>query len=188
MAFSLANFTPTRNIEYTIKVMETKPGEEEKEIAQHKIKSGDYVKKFKGEQTSRSQEEVLLIPDVGFAFDVFVSDSQEGLDSAVKQTGGRTNAFARKKESQREGSKSTQRKLSRKRGHDGKLRSREGSEASQSPQHSRSSRRSGRFPHAQDGEHFIRSSKKASPPKVEGAKERKSLTGAGKNLVTAGMK
>ena len=60
--------------------------------------------------------------------------------------------------------------------------------ASNSSHSSRSSKRSDRFPHAQDGEHFIRGGKKASPPKTEGNKERKSLIGAGKNLVTVGMR
>lgn len=53
LAFSLANFAPTRNIEYTIKLTEIIAEKSETEVASHKIKSGDYVRKFRGQQGSR---------------------------------------------------------------------------------------------------------------------------------------
>jgi hypothetical protein len=47
LSFYLPIFTPARNIEFTVKVFEAKPNEQEVEIAQHKIKSGDYIKTFR---------------------------------------------------------------------------------------------------------------------------------------------
>ena len=63
------------------------------------------------------------------------------------------------------------RKISRKRGHDGRLRSRQNSRDNSdagSEKSGRSSRKSfGPFPHAKKDEHFLHSPKKVSPPKVE---------------------
>ncbi len=50
LSFYLPLFSPTRNIEFTLKVLETKPNAEETEIASYKIKSGDFVKKIKSEE------------------------------------------------------------------------------------------------------------------------------------------
>ena len=52
LSFYLPTFTPSRNIEFTVKVFETKPNEQEVEIAQHKIKSGDYIKSLRNEGTA----------------------------------------------------------------------------------------------------------------------------------------
>jgi hypothetical protein len=56
LAFYLPIFTPTRNIEFTLKVFETKPNEPEVEIGQHKIKSGDFIKAFRSEGTAAFRE------------------------------------------------------------------------------------------------------------------------------------
>jgi hypothetical protein len=55
--FYLPVFTPTRNIEFTVKIFESKPNEVETEIAQHKIKSADFVKTFRSDATSVFREE-----------------------------------------------------------------------------------------------------------------------------------
>lgn len=59
--FYLPIFTPSRNIEFTVKVYETKPNEQEVEIAQHKIKSGEYIKAFRSEGTAVFREEAQLL-------------------------------------------------------------------------------------------------------------------------------
>ena len=83
--FSLPIYTPARNIEFTIKVMETKPNEKECEIAVHKIKSGDYIKKFKNDETISSHEEVNLFENFTFAFDLFVHNQKDQLNKFVKE-------------------------------------------------------------------------------------------------------
>ena len=52
LGFYLPIFTPSRNIEFTVKVLESKPNEQEVEIAQHKIKSGDHIKSLLNEGTA----------------------------------------------------------------------------------------------------------------------------------------
>lgn len=52
LSFHLPIFSPARNIEFTVKVFEARPNEQEVEIAQHKIKSGDYIKLFRNEGTA----------------------------------------------------------------------------------------------------------------------------------------
>ena len=54
--FSLPLYTPARNIEFTVKVFQTKPNEKQQQIAIHKIKSGDFVKKFKNDETVCNRE------------------------------------------------------------------------------------------------------------------------------------
>ena len=47
LSFTLPSYTPARNIEFTVKVLESKPNEKEEEIASCRIKSGDFIKRFK---------------------------------------------------------------------------------------------------------------------------------------------
>lgn len=89
----------------------------------------------------------------------------------------------------------SKKKLSRKRGHDGRLRSRAGSRENSEISSREGSVRSekkklGPFPHTDQNEHFIHSPKKASPPKVEeNASPHKSQLPSGKqNLVSVGRK
>lgn len=87
----------------------------------------------------------------------------------------------------------SKKKLSRKRGHDGKMKSRHGSrensEISSREGSVRSSKKAfGPFPHTQQNEHFVHSPKKASPPKVEETSPPKSQPGKPQNLVSVGRK
>ena len=52
LGFYLPIFTPSRNIEFTVKVLESKPNEQEVEIAQPKINSGDHIKSLLNEGTA----------------------------------------------------------------------------------------------------------------------------------------
>lgn len=97
-------------------------------------------------------------------------------------------------ENSREGGMfNSKKKLSRKRGHDGKMKSRQGSrensEISSREGSVRSSRKNfGPFPHAQKDERFVHSPKKASPPKVEETSPAKSQPGKPQNLVSVARK
>ena len=70
-------FTPTKNIEFTIKIFEARPNEAEVEIAQHKLKSGDYIKMFSNERISAFKEDVPLVESFALAFELFVHSSKE---------------------------------------------------------------------------------------------------------------
>jgi hypothetical protein len=87
----------------------------------------------------------------------------------------------------------SKKKLSRKRGHDGKMKSRHGSRenseiSSREGSVTSSKKAFGPFPHTQQGEHFVHSPKKASPPKVEEASPPKSQPGKPQNLVSVARK
>ncbi len=150
--FYLPVYTPTRNIEFTVKVFETKPNEPEVEIAQHKIKSGDYIKNFKNDSNSVYREEAQLLENFTLVFDLFLHNSKIELDQITKEHLAKSKVEERSRimnnrmqtpkknenrsdvsqsdvsENSREGGMfSSKKKLSRRRGHDGKMRSRHGS-------------------------------------------------------------
>ena len=68
--------SPTKNIDFTIKVLETKPNEQESEIASYKLKSSDFVKRFKNESITFSKEEVGLLDNLSLIFELFIHNSK----------------------------------------------------------------------------------------------------------------
>jgi hypothetical protein len=175
-----------------VKVYETKPNEQEVEIAQHKIKSGDYIKAFRSEGTAVFHEEAQLLEAFILVFDLFVQSSKVEVEQLVREHQSRSKVEERSRinrvttpnkapseisqsdisDNSREGGMfNSKKKLSRKRGHDGKMKSRHGSrensEISSREGSVRSSKKAfGPFPHTQKDERFVHSPKKASPPKV----------------------
>lgn len=83
--FYLPIFTPARNIEFTLKVFEAKPNEQEVEIAQHKIKSGDYIKALRSEGTAVFREEAQLLEAFVLVFDLFVQGSKAEVEQLAKE-------------------------------------------------------------------------------------------------------
>jgi hypothetical protein len=77
--FYLPLFSPARNIEFTVKVFEARPNEQEVEIAQLKIRSGDYIKIFRNEGTAVFHEEAQLLDSFVLVFDLFVQGSKEAV-------------------------------------------------------------------------------------------------------------
>jgi hypothetical protein len=217
--FYLPIFTPTRNIEFAVKVFEAKPNEQEVEIAALKIKSGDYIKNFKNDGLSVYREETQLLDSFSLVFDLFLHNSKTELDQIVREHQTKSKVEERSRiinnrmhtpkkgngselsqsdisENSREGAMfNSKRKLSRKRGHDGKLRSkhgsRENSEISSREGSVKSSRKGlGPFPHTEKNEHFIHSPKKATSPKADDSSSpQKSQSPPGKtNLVSIARK
>lgn len=74
--FYLPLYNPTRNIEFSLKVLETKPNEPETEIAIYKLKSGDFIRKFTNDGCYYSKEEVPLIENLSLVFELFVHNSK----------------------------------------------------------------------------------------------------------------
>jgi myosin heavy subunit len=147
-------------------------------------------------------------------FDLFVQSSKAELEQLVKEHQSKSKVEERSRinrmttpnkaqsdnlsqsdisDNSREGGMfNSKKKLSRKRGHDGKMKSRHGSrensEISSREGSVRSSKKAfGPFPHTQQNEHFVHSPKKASPPKVEDSSP-KSQTAKPQNLVSIGRK
>lgn len=92
-------------------------------------------------------------------------------------------------ENSKDGGLNSKKKLSRKRGHDGKMRSRHGSrensEVSSREGSVKSSKKAfGPFPHAEKDERFVHSPKKASPPKLDDPSPTKSSPTKQQNLVS----
>lgn len=175
--FYLPIYTPTRNIEFTVKVFEAKPNEAEVQIAQLKLKSGDFVKAFRNESNSIYKQQAQLLENFILVFELFVHNSKLQLDKIVKEhlskskqegrsrilnnrtTTPRKNGYGSQVLSQsdasdisREGAFNSKKKLTRRRGHDGKMRSKHGSrqnsEVGSSREGSvRSSKRGRPFPH-----------------------------------------
>jgi hypothetical protein len=136
-----------RKIEFTMKIYETKPNEPETELAQHKIKAADYIKTHKEEGNSTYKEEVQLIDSFALNFDLFIHSSRKELDLVVKEhqsklkhegrnkaTNNRTQTPTRNdvsdnlsqsdtSEYKEGGALNSKRKLSRRRGHEGKFKS-----------------------------------------------------------------
>lgn len=81
--FYLPLYSPARNIEFNVKVLENKPNAEEVEIAALKLKSGDFIKQFKGDNVSYFREEVGLLESFALVFDLFVHSSKLALDKIV---------------------------------------------------------------------------------------------------------
>lgn len=150
MWLSVPFFTPTKNIEFTIKIYEAWPNEAEVEIAQHKLKSGDYIRLFSNEGISVFKEDVALIESLSLTFDLFVHSSKEELERIAKENAvkerneGKGRIYSNRiqtptkngisednlsqsdvSESCKEGMGGSIKKLSRRRGHEGKLRTRQ---------------------------------------------------------------
>lgn len=84
LAFYLPLFSPARNIEFSLKVVEVR-GAEEAEIATHRIRSSDYIKSFRATNVSAFREEVRLLDSFTLCFDLFVHNSKIELDSIFQQ-------------------------------------------------------------------------------------------------------
>lgn len=145
--FSLPTYNPTRNIEFTIKVMETPPNQPEIEIAHHRLRSGDFIRLFLNNSNSYSHLEVTLLAGLSLSFDLYTHSSPEKIEGILQEAeecfrkNGEWPSVSRRSSttgwkdksdilSDSDGSVSSfdssnfaSKKLARRRGHAGKLRS-----------------------------------------------------------------
>lgn len=84
LSFYLPVFSPVRNVEFTVKLMSAVGNEVESELASHRIKSGEYIKRFRGDGTCRFHEEIQLLGSFYLVYDLFLHHSSKQLEQLVK--------------------------------------------------------------------------------------------------------